>query len=186
MSGAMFKVELTGAGQAMSAIAGALARLSNPTPMFEDIGLALVTSTHHRFDTSRAPDGSPWPPSLRVRKRGGKTLVLSSRLFRSITYQASATQVEVGTNVIYAAIHQFGGDIDQAERTAVLHFKTNKRTGVSRFAKPGKADRARKAQVGARTITMPARPFLGLDQDDPRTITTVVETWLKGNGELTQ
>ncbi|WP_315742832.1 MULTISPECIES: phage virion morphogenesis protein [unclassified Bradyrhizobium] len=184
MTGALLRVDLSGQDKALGMLADAVTRLSNPRPMFEDIGLALVTSTHHRFDRSKAPDGSPWPPSLRVVQRGGKTLILSSRLYRSITFDASPTQVEVGTNVIYAAIHQFGGDIDQAPREAVLHFKTNKRTGVSRFAKPSKADRARKATIGARTIHMPARPFLGLDQDDPRTITTIVENFIAGGGQL--
>ncbi|WP_316200408.1 MULTISPECIES: phage virion morphogenesis protein [unclassified Bradyrhizobium] len=184
MTGALLRVDLSGQAQALGVIADAIGRLSNPLPMFEDIGMALVTSTHHRFDLSRAPDGSPWPPSLRVIQGGGKTLILSWRLYRSITFQASPTQVEVGTNVIYAAIHQFGGDTDQGAREAVLHFKTNKRTGVSRFAKPSKADRARKATIGARTIHMPARPFLGLDADDPRTITTIVENFVSANGAL--
>ncbi|MGJ5203636.1 phage virion morphogenesis protein [Bradyrhizobium sp. HKCCYLR20261] len=184
MTGALLRLEVQGGAAVENTIAGAISRLSNPQPMFEDIGLALVTSTHHRFDRSKAPDGSPWPPSLRVVQRGGKTLILSSRLYRSITFQASSTQVEVGTNVIYAAIHQFGGTIDQDAREAVLHFKTNKRTGISRFAKPSKADRARKATIGARTVHMPARPFLGLDQDDPRTITTIVETFVSGGGQL--
>ncbi|UFZ05459.1 phage virion morphogenesis protein [Bradyrhizobium ontarionense] len=184
MSGALLRIDLAGQDKVVGRIAEAIGRLSDPRPMFEDIGLALVTSTHHRFDQQRAPDGSPWPPSLRVKQHGGKTLILSSRLYRSITFQASTAQVEVGTNVIYAAIHQFGGDIDQAAREAVLHFKTNKRTGRSRFAKPSKADRARKAMIGARTIHMPARPFLGLDQDDPRTITTIVENFLAAGGQL--
>jgi phage gpG-like protein len=186
MTGALIRIELKEQEAALAGLGALIARTGNPTPLFEDIGMALVTSTHHRWDRGVAPDGSPWPPSLRVIAHGGKTLIRpgSARLYRSISYQASPTGVEVGTNVVYAAIHQFGGDIQQKARTAVLHFKTNQRTGVSRFAKPSKADRARKATIGARTIHMPARPFLGLDQDDPRTITTIVDNWLSAGGQL--
>jgi phage virion morphogenesis protein len=167
---------------AIEALDGYAKRARDPRGMFENIGLALVTSTQRRFETSTAPNGSIWPPSLRAQASGGRTLLLSGRLMRSITFQASTTGVEIGTNVIYAAIHQFGGTIQQNARTAVLHFKTNKRTGQSRFAKPGKADRARKAAIGARTITMPARPFIGLDDADDRTILKSAEAWILGEG----
>lgn len=184
MSGVLLQVGLKDAEDALADLGGLIARLDDPTPAYEDIGLALITSTHDRWERGVAPSGSPWPTSLRVKKYGGKTLKLTARLYRSVTANASRTGVEVGTNVVYAAIHQLGGSIAQGARTAVLHFKTNKRTGTSRFAKPGKADRARKAEIGAHTITMPARPFLGLDQDDPRTIATIFENYLSAGGKL--
>jgi len=184
MSGASFKVDLRDEEAALADLGALIARLDDPTPAYEDVGQALITSTHDRWQRGVAPDGSPWPPSLRVIAHGGKTLILSSRLFRSITANASPSGVEIGTNVIYAAIHQFGGSIAQGARTAVLHFKTNKRTGRSRFARSGKADRARKAEIGARSFTMPARPFLGLDEDDPRTIATIFENYLSAGGQL--
>lgn len=185
MTGALLTINLRDDDSVLAHLGMLLGRVENPEPMYRDIGQALITSTHHRWDRGVAPDGSPWPPSLRViADPSKKTLILSTRLYRSVTANASPTGVEVGTNVIYAAIHQLGGVISKAARTAVLHFKTNKRTGVSRFAKPSKADRARKATIGAHTITMPARPFLGLDQDDPRTIQTIVENYLSNQGQL--
>jgi phage virion morphogenesis protein len=181
MTGASFKVELKQTEAALAELGGYVERAQNPRGMFEQIGMSLVTSTQHRFETSSAPDGSPWPPSLRVLAHGGLTLVGEQRrLLRSITYQASEAGVEVGSNVVYAAIHQFGGDIQQQGRTAVLHFKTNNRTGQSRFARPGKADRARKAEIGPRTVRMPARPFLGIDDDDAREIIAIAGDWIAG------
>ena len=176
------RMQLDGQAGTLEELDGYVKRASNPTGMFENIGAMLVTSTQHRFDTGVGVDGSPWPPSLRALKTGGKTLIETARLYRSFAYQASASGLEFGTNVIYAAIQQWGGDILQHARTAVLHFKTNKRTGQSRFAKPGKADRARKAEIGARTIHMPARPFIGIDADDERSILNIAETWLAGEG----
>lgn len=173
-------IQLLGQDATMAELGGYVERAREPRGMFENIGLSLVTSTQHRFETSTAPDGSVWPKSLRVLAEGGLTLVLTARLMRSVTYQASASGVEVGSNVVYAAIHQLGGDIQQAARSAVLHFKTNKKTGQSRFAKPSKADRARKAQIGAQVIHMPARPFLGLDDDDSTEILRIAEDWIMG------
>lgn len=175
-------MRLTGKEAALAQLGGFIARARDTRGMFDEIGESLITSWHHRWDRGVAPSGSPWPPSLRVTKHGGKTLILRGRLYRSLTKIASATLLEVGTNVVYGAIHQFGGLIQEAAREAVLHFKTNKKTGVSRFAKPSKADRARKAQIGARIIKMPARPFIGLDDADERAILKIAEDWIADEG----
>ncbi len=174
------RLTLTDQEVALAQLAGYIERAAHPRGMFENIGMSLVTSTQRRFEEQHGPDGNPWPPSLRAKRTGGKTLIDSARLLRSVTYIASERGVEVGSNAVYAAIHQLGGVIQQAARTAVLHFKTNKRSGRSRFAKPSKADRARKAEIGARTIVMPARPFLGLDDDDNREIVKIAEDWIAG------
>lgn len=83
-------------------------------PLLAAIGNELVTSVSRRFETGTAPDGSRWPESLRARLTGGQTLIKSGRLRDSIAEtgpQLTARSVEVGTNVVYAAIHQFGGTI---------------------------------------------------------------------------
>lgn len=174
------RLELKGQEAALAELGQYEKRARDPQGMYENIGAMLTTSTQHRFDTGIGVDGSPWPPSLRVLKHGGKTLVRTARLYRSFAYQAFAGGLEFGTNVIYAAIQQWGGDIHQHARTAVLHFKTNARTGQTRFAKPGKADRARKAEIGAHTVHLPARPFVGLDAEDDRAILNIAEKWLAG------
>lgn len=89
------------------------------------IAARLLSSTQQRFRDERGPDGTPWKKSIRARKgqrrdargrfdtgvnkSGGKTLTDTARLRRSITSHADAERAEVGTNVIYAGIHQFGG-----------------------------------------------------------------------------
>jgi len=78
---------------------------SNAANLFDEIGAALVSSTQARFATSTAPDGGAWKPV----KRGGRPLVDQGILVGSITHAAGAKQVEVGTNLVYGAIHQFGG-----------------------------------------------------------------------------
>jgi phage virion morphogenesis protein len=182
MSGVQITIELKEQEAALAELAGYIARAANPQGLFENIGASLVTSTQQRFETGVGVDGSPWPPSLRVIAHGGKTLELSGRLMRSITFIARATGLELGSNVIYAAIHQFGGAILQAARKATVHFKRSKRTGerLAGFRKAGKGTEAQEVSIGARTIHMPARPYVGLDDDDDREILRISEDWLAG------
>lgn len=166
----------------LAAIAG---RARDKRGMFEVIGASLVTSTQQRFEKGIAPDGSPWPPSLRARTQGGKTLLHTGRLMRSVTYQASDAGVEVGSNVVYAAIHQLGGEIRQKARTGTVTFKRSKRTGklLPGFRKQSKSTESRDVSIGARVISMPARPFLGLDDDDNRAIVKIADDWIVGESE---
>jgi phage virion morphogenesis protein len=174
-------LELRGKPEVSAALARAVRQAENPRGLYDNIGASLVTSTRRRFEQGVAPDGSPWPPSMRALAEGGKTLIDRARLMGSITHEADDGGVSVGSNVVYAAIHQLGGAIQQGAREQVLHFKHNARTGRTRFAKANsKANFAKKVEVGPRTINMPARPFLGIDDDDDREIELLAKEWLLG------
>ena len=86
------------------------------TPVMREIGGMLVASTLDRFERGTAPDGSDWQKSARAEAEHGQTLIDTGRLRDSITHRASNDAVEVGTNVIYAAIHQFGGRIEAKKK----------------------------------------------------------------------
>lgn len=156
------RIELTGAEEALARLGDIAARAEHPRGLWDAIGAALVTSTQMRFERGEAPDGSPWPPSLRALAQGGKTLIDSARLFQSLTHLPSDRGVEVGTNVVYAASHQFGATISPKAG----EFLTFKVAGQW----------ARKRQV-----TIPARPFLGLDDDDEREVLQIAEEWIAGD-----
>lgn len=88
------------------------AQMGNLTPVFADIGEYLIRETDNRFRDQKAPDGSPWQdlkPATWKRKKNRKILTERTRLRGSLAYQAGPDRVEVGTNVVYGAIHQFGG-----------------------------------------------------------------------------
>jgi phage virion morphogenesis protein len=112
------------------AIAGLAARSLNLREPFEEIGASLVTSTQQRFEDEEDPEGEPWPElaestrNRRVTKRKlrGSEHILRDRghLYGSITYLASATEVAVGSNRKYAAIHQLGGTEDMAPGPAAV------------------------------------------------------------------
>jgi len=153
------RIELTGKEAALDALADAAAALAHPRPLFDEIGASLVVSTQMRFERGVGPDGNPWPPSLRAIVEGGKTLVDFARLMRSISHEATDSGVAVGTNVLYAAIHQLGGTIT-AKTEKGLVFK-------------GVGDQwVRKQQV-----TIPARPFLGIDDEDETEIAAIAAEW---------
>jgi phage virion morphogenesis protein len=97
-------------------VKASLKRLAEKTsdfgPAMKDIGEYLVRSTDERFDAQHDPSGAPWAPlapSTLARKKGSKILIETSRLRDSIHYQAGEDEVQVGTDVVYGAIHQFGG-----------------------------------------------------------------------------
>lgn len=127
----------------------------------ESIGEDMVSATIKRFENEESPDGTKWPRSIRAATEGGKTLSKIGRLKSSINPQASASQVEIGTNVKYAAVHQFGKTI-----------------------KPKKA-KALRFQVGGRwmskkQVTIPARPFLGINDENVEEIEAEIIAHIKG------
>ena len=77
--------------------------------LMDRIGRAIHSDVMLGFRSGRAPDGTPWLPLQRPRKRGpGQPLRDTGRLQRSITWRASSTQAVIGTNVAYARAHNFG------------------------------------------------------------------------------
>jgi phage virion morphogenesis protein len=90
-------------------------RGENARPALTEIGEYLIESTEQRFVDQIDPGGNPWKPlSPKTRKRKKRNadliLVLNQYLSSTLTYQASNDQLEFGSNLIYAATHQFGDD----------------------------------------------------------------------------
>lgn len=131
----------------------ALAALThNMMPVMDDIGASMVISTQARFETGIGPDGVPWEPSARAEEVNGQTLVDSARLVQSITHEPSPMGVVWGTDVIYGRVHQTGETI------------TAKGGGALRFKLPGGG------YATVNSVTIPARPFLGVDAGDDEVI----------------
>ncbi len=73
------------------------------------MGNAVHKEVMEAFENERSPGGEGWDKSDRAEEEGGQTLSDTGRLKSSISVSAGADSVEVGTNAIYAAIHQLGG-----------------------------------------------------------------------------
>ena len=134
----------------------------NAMPLMDAVGAALVSGTQRRFGTATDPGGMPWKESERARqgKRGGKTLTDYGLLKESISHEAGPGEVRVGSKVIHAAIHQLGGEI-RPKKAGALKFQLADGTFV--FAKK---------------VTMPARPYLGIDDADAVAVKDILETFV--------
>jgi phage virion morphogenesis protein len=144
-------------------LASLLGGIEHRRPLMQGIGLYLESSTVDRFDDQVAPDGSRWTPSLRARQSGGKTLTDHGLLKGSIGSVATNDRVEWGSNLIYARPHQEGATI------------TAKGGGRLKFGLPG--------GLGFRSplaVTLPARPFLGVNGEDETQIIGLAEDYVAG------
>lgn len=149
-------------------ISGLLASLQSKLKDLSPVMRQIAGIMHGAVEDNFAAQGRPaWKPSARALKQGGKTLQDTGRLAKSITRSHDKTRAMVGTNVIYAAIHQFGGTIEHKARTMTLAFK-NKGGFMSRAAagRQKTAVRVAFAHYAARTTQMPARPFLSMTDAD--------------------
>jgi phage virion morphogenesis protein len=145
--GVAIKVDWSDVTFVLGSLAG---RLDDQRGMWDEIGAALETSARIRItDTNRAPDGNPWPPSLRARLTGGKTLYKSGDLQRSITHNVLSNGVEIGTDLAYARIHQLGGTIKREARMQTIYRRYNPKTDElsHRFVKKRESNFATDHQV---------------------------------------
>lgn len=136
--------------------------MADTTPITRAIGTGLVTSTQDRFDDEVSPDGAAWAPLNPVYAAGKRGAgILRERAMRgglqgSITYRAGRSEVEVGSNKIHAGVHQHG---------AVITPKSGGRL----------AFRLGNRIIHARSVTIPARPYVGISADDKLMIIETIE-----------
>ena len=164
----------------------------NLKPAMRDIGEYLVVATKKRFAEGKGPDGTPWAPNTeatilaylrrrggssvrrkgekrrhpylrkdgRVNKRGaalvaGKRPLIgeSKRLSHEIHYRATASEVAVGSPLEQSAVMQFGakeGEFGSTKRGAPIPFGD-----------------------------IPARPFLGLSDEDRDQVLEILKEHLE-------
>lgn len=92
----------------------------NPADAMRDIATYGQDSTRERFRLQIGPDGNRWKPSLRVQLQGGKTLTRDGHMASSLTSRSGSNFAEWGTNRIYAAIHQLGGNAGRGLRSKIV------------------------------------------------------------------
>jgi phage virion morphogenesis protein len=171
-----------------------IAVATQPAAMMRDIAGYLLFSTQRRFETETGPDGKKWPPlkprtaaARAGRKVRGTDHILrdTTRLYQSLISASDATSAQVGTNVEYAAIHQFGGAIAMPARAGRVTFKKIRGKRGVRFVRTGTKDATvQDVAIGAHAINMPARPFLGINADDQAEIETIAAEALRREADL--
>lgn len=125
----------------------------DPSDLLDAFGQTLVESGVHRLAvTNETPDGEPWAVSARARVEGGPTQYDTGRLAQSLTHQSSARDVVWGSALPYALQRQLGGTI---------RAKTAKGLKFSAYGDDGTMQ-----DFVLRSVTQPARPYLGISKDD--------------------
>jgi len=153
-----FEVLTKGLDEALLAIEG----IANaPTgDLMEGIGRLVQGQTRRRITSEKtSPGGAAW----QANRARTSTLYKSGALSDSIDYQASAASVLVGSGLVYSRIHQYGGVIKPKNGSALKFWWVS--GGFTNFAI-------------VKSVTMPARPYLGLSADNQNEIVETTEDWL--------
>jgi phage virion morphogenesis protein len=152
-----------------------------PAPVLRHLGERLLESTRARFEAGRDPDGRPWKPLAQpttIQRAGGakaftkkgalrkpaqdriariKMLVRDRQagLMATLRYQVGGDTLQLGTDKVYGAIHQFGGVIRAKGKALAIPSED----GGVRLVK---------------SVTIPARPYLGVSSGDTAVIREVL------------
>ena len=176
-------IKISISDEALRAALGRLiASLADTTPTMRDLSEIMIDASARAFDKAADPaTGTPWKPlsASRNRQRAKKgrsianILQGSGLLVGSIARPSGQGAVReigpdhalVGTNVPYAAIHLLGGTIHR--EAAPMTVRLRKKNGRTQFAKSShKRVRIVDTVHKAYTITIPARPFIGVGPTD--------------------
>jgi len=138
--------------------------LTDMTPVMTELGEILVDSTKQRFTEGVSPTGTKWAPKSQTTidayaARGDRVdfrplFGPTGRLSSEINYQATDSSVEIGSALIQAAVMHFGA-------------------GKGAFG----------VDAAGHSIpwgNIPARPFIGLSDQDRSSIKATVYEWLDG------
>jgi phage virion morphogenesis protein len=167
--GASVSFDLKEIGAVQKLLAKASLDSADRVRLLQSIGVEMEAQTQERFDTQQSPDGNSWKAlaqkTMAYYASKGWTarsiLVGEGTLRDSITSEVKgeAWSVLVGATMEYAAIHQWGGEI-----------------------KPKKAPALYVPGYGMlQKVTIPARPYLGVSQDDVKVLEAAVAIFLAGN-----
>lgn len=137
-------------------------------PLMRMLAGLMEDSVQENFEQQGRPKWQHWKSNAYwVQRRGGKILQRSGRLAASITAYSDNDMATVGTNVVYAGIHQSGGKINIPARSQQAYYRQNKDgTLNNQFARKSKANYSEWHTIPAYEINMPARPFLHLTESD--------------------
>lgn len=99
-----------------------------PRDMFAEFGEHLLNSTRDRAKLQVSPDGVSWAElsedykAYKDKKRPGVTKLKFDMhmLGDQLSYQIGDGFVEIGTNAVYGAIHQWGGTAGMAPGPAAI------------------------------------------------------------------
>lgn len=156
------------------------------TPAFKRAAVALASSAKQNFAGQHAPDGSPWAPLQHPRARGGDQVLRDRGILmaslggshaeapgigggRGSIESINANVLVWGTNLEYAAVHQFGHTFQRPEQTRDKPWVFLGPDGSLIFTR----------RIRAHTQTVPARPFIGVNDAVTEVINNIFREFLE-------
>ncbi|MFN3695329.1 MAG: phage virion morphogenesis protein [Ignavibacterium sp.] len=143
-------------------------KLKNKSKLMVAVAETMRTAVLKNFETEGSRIGKPWQrlshQTIKQReKKGywpGKILQRTGQLKRSIISSYGEDYAQVSTNLIYAAIQNYGGIIHRSTIKTILKKKINSNplTKSQRQYKAGSNKMS--------SIRIPARPFMKLNDQD--------------------
>ena len=149
--------------EASRALAAMAAAGQHPNVLLKPLGTVLVRGVRDRFEHQVDPEGNPWEPLqpwYAPMKRNSRILTESGALVGSMVWEAAGHELAVGSNLVYAGVHQEGMTIRAKTPGGLMIFH----------------DSLGNAWGAAQEVYVPARPFLGISAEDERAVGDVVET----------
>nr|WP_298797436.1 phage virion morphogenesis protein [uncultured Acetobacter sp.] len=156
-----------------SPIRAALDRIAaigrDPSAVLSAVGNSILNNTRKRMEEGVDPRGVRWDsyaplnPLYASTKEGPGILrgadYSTAGLYRSLTKQVRGNSLVWGSALPYARIHQMGGVIVPKNRPALTFFM-----GDEKFSR--------------KSVTIPARPYLGFTQEDREDVMGELEDYL--------
>ena len=159
-----------------------LERSENLAPVMKDIEGVLADATERAFDEEATPNHDPWEDlsaSTKAQRQDKgpwpvQKLHQSGRLASSIDTDSDETGAIIGSNAVYAAIHQFGAD-----DLSVQIPEHNRRISQA-FGKKLSFPVYQTVKSHSAKLNIPARPFIGLGPEDEDDILEILRAHLSG------
>lgn len=164
-----------------NALGELIKKLEHREPLMRELAAAMGDAVEENFKNQGRPEWMGWKSNAYwAKRRGGKILQRSGRLASSISQQSSNDEALVGTNVVYARIHQEGGSINIPARSQRAYYHQRKDGSLNnRFARKSKANYSEWNTIPGYQIKMPARPFLHLTESDVDGMEETAKTYLQ-------
>ncbi|MDK3072760.1 phage virion morphogenesis protein [Sedimentitalea sp. JM2-8] len=155
------------------------AALGDMTPVMADIGELLLASTQDRMLRGEQPDGQAFAPRSPVTLERyaalgfsfGGPLHLTGEMRGQLATESGSDFARIGSNAIQAVVMQFGASQGAFGAAIGRTRPTDKRpTSQDYFFPIPWGD-------------IPARPFIGISEQDETDILAELEEWLEGQAE---
>lgn len=144
-------------------------RMVNKRQVMEDIAEIGEDSIRTNFDAGGRP--TKWAP---LKRRDGQPLRDKDRLMNSFGHQIDGNTVLIGTNAVYAAVHNFG-----AKKGSFGSFVAK----VKEHGRKTKSGKSSKVRAHTRSVRLPwgdipAREFMLLQSEDVIEIQGLLVDWI--------